>query len=64
MINEIRNTKRVNHDNWTTKRNKHILENTDKDQLSNNINKNKSRKEILIDAIENKSNNDHGIKQF
>ena len=29
------------------------------DQLSNNINKNKSRKEILIDAIENKSN---GIK--
>lgn len=32
------------------------------DQLSNNINKNKSRKEILIDAIENKSNYHHGIK--
>ena len=30
------------------------------DQLSNNINKNKSRKEILIDAIENKSNYHHG----
>lgn len=32
------------------------------DQLSNSINKNKSRKEILIDAVENKSNYHHGIK--
>lgn len=32
------------------------------DQLSNSINKNKSRKEVLIDAVENKSNYHHGIK--
>lgn len=34
----------------------------DIDYLTSEINKNKSKKEILIDAVENKSNYHHGIK--